>query len=48
MTIVIGLTGNIGTGKNTVLQMLAELGTELQCQSGGLPWHTSKLTSTDS
>lgn len=26
MTIVIGLTGNIGTGKSAVLQMLAELG----------------------
>jgi len=29
MTIVIGLTGNIGTGKSTVLQMLAELGAEI-------------------
>ena len=29
MTIIIGLTGNIGTGKSTVLQMLAELGAEI-------------------
>ncbi|MBC8450453.1 MAG: dephospho-CoA kinase, partial [Chloroflexi bacterium] len=29
MTTVIGLTGNIGTGKSTVLQMLAELGAQI-------------------
>ncbi|MDH7485729.1 MAG: dephospho-CoA kinase [Anaerolineae bacterium] len=29
MTIVIGLTGNIGTGKSTVLQMLAGLGAQI-------------------
>ena len=29
MTVVIGLTGNIGTGKSTVLQMLADLGAEI-------------------
>lgn len=29
MTIVIGITGNIGTGKSTVLRMLADLGAEI-------------------
>jgi len=29
MTIVIGLTGNIGSSKSTVLQMLAELGAQI-------------------
>jgi len=29
MTIVIGLTGNIGSGKSTVLQMLAKLGAQI-------------------
>ncbi len=29
MTIGIGLTGNIGSGKSTVLQMLADLGAQI-------------------